>query len=50
LVWKNIRERVQKYDTKLTKTSSLKNFFILIRRGFQRIGRLMFQIMSSFLE
>jgi len=49
-VWKNIRERVQKYDRKLTKTSALKNFFTLIWRGFQRITQLLFQIMSFFYE
>ena len=40
LVWKNIRERQQKYDTVLTKTQHAKNFFSLIWLAFQRIGRI----------
>ena len=40
LVWKNIRERQQKYDTVLTKTQHVKNFFSLIWLAFQPIGRI----------
>lgn len=40
LVWKNIRERQQKYDTMLTNTQHRKNFFSLIWLAFQRIGRI----------
>ena len=37
LVWKNIRERLQKYDTDMTKAKPLKKKFILDRLAFQRI-------------
>ncbi len=37
LVWKNIRERLQKYDTRLTKTKPNRIFFSLISPVFQRI-------------
>ena len=40
LVWKNIRERTQKYDRMLTKTQACKIFFSLIRPAFQRIGEI----------
>jgi hypothetical protein len=35
-MWKNIRERVQKYDTRLTKNHGFENFFTLIGPAFQR--------------
>jgi hypothetical protein len=35
-MWKNIRERVQKYDTRLTKNHGVKIFFTLICPAFQR--------------
>jgi hypothetical protein len=37
LVWKNIRERLQKYDTDMTKAKPLKKKFILVWPAFQRI-------------
>jgi hypothetical protein len=37
-VWKNIRERLQKYDRKLTKTPRAENFFSLARLAFQKIA------------
>ena len=46
LVGKNIRERLQKYDTKLTNASALKNFFILAKLEFQQIVVVLFQILS----
>jgi hypothetical protein len=36
-VWKNIRERVQKYDSKLTKIQPVKKIFSLIGLAFQEI-------------
>jgi hypothetical protein len=40
LVGKNIRERQQKYDTKLTNTVIKENFFNLIPLAFQSIRTL----------
>jgi hypothetical protein len=37
LVWKNIRERLQKYDTDVTKAKPLKKKFILVWLAFQQI-------------
>jgi hypothetical protein len=37
-VWKNIRERLQKYDTIMTKTKPLKKIFIQVWLAFQRIA------------
>lgn len=37
LVWKNIRERLQKYDTDMTKAKPLKKKFILDWLAFQQI-------------
>jgi hypothetical protein len=36
-VWKNIRERLQKYDTDMTKAKPLKKKFILVWLGFQQM-------------
>jgi hypothetical protein len=49
-VWKNIRERVQKYDLELTNTSALKNFFILVWLEFQQIDIRLIQILLCFWE
>jgi len=45
-VWKNIRERLQKYDRKLTKTPRPENFFILVWLEFQPILTILFQNLS----
>jgi len=45
-VWKNIRERVQKYGTNMTKTKGLKKKFSEDWLAFQRIVELYPKIMS----
>ncbi len=48
MVWKNIRERAQKYDRNLTKSKQEKIFFILVQLEFQPIDGGLKQIMSCF--
>jgi hypothetical protein len=45
-VWKNIRERVQKYVTNMTKTKGLKKKFSEDWLAFQRIVEQMAKFMS----
>lgn len=47
LVGKNIRERVQKYDTKLTNTLIKENFFGLILPAFQQIRAVVYSFFFS---
>jgi len=45
-MWKNIPERLQKYDTMLTKVQHIKNFFALAQLDFQPIDTFVMTNMS----
>jgi len=45
-MWKNIPERLQKYDTMLTKLQPIKNFFSLAWLEFQPIDNFVMTNMS----